>query len=65
MYLALKELLVRKPVPMEQWARRPLSLSIDGHGAPWRLEQQLLSGTNAVLKMQSPYMEWWVAATEV
>ncbi|GFH12878.1 uncharacterized protein HaLaN_08647 [Haematococcus lacustris] len=40
-------------VDLETWGRYVASLSIDGHGSPWRLAQQLLGGA-PVLKVESP-----------
>lgn len=38
--------------------RYAVQLSLDGHGGPFRLPRQYLSGTTVVLQMQSPLLSW-------
>ncbi|GFH23467.1 uncharacterized protein HaLaN_21082 [Haematococcus lacustris] len=49
-------------VDVEAWGKYLASLSIDGHGPPWRLAQQLLGGA-PVLKVESPFKAYQYGAT--
>jgi hypothetical protein len=55
---AMQRLLVKPYVSLEEWGAYALQLSIDGHGLTGRLPLQYLQNSSAVLKMQSPYLDW-------
>ncbi|KAL6748898.1 hypothetical protein V8C86DRAFT_2866046 [Haematococcus lacustris] len=48
----------RPAVDQEEWSRYMFSISIDGHGTPWRLARQML-GMAPILKVDSPLKEWF------
>ncbi|GBF98412.1 hypothetical protein Rsub_10477 [Raphidocelis subcapitata] len=56
---AAQELLVRPPVPLEDWGRYALQLSLDGHAGPFRVPRQYLSGVTATLQQASPFQSWF------
>ena len=60
----LKELesaIIKPGVNLEDWAKYKVSISIDGHGSPYRLPQQLMLGT-VVLSVASPHKPWFTPA---
>ncbi len=53
----LEKALVKPKVPLEEWAAFKASISVDGHGSPFRLPQQLLLG-GVVMSVASRYKPW-------
>ncbi len=57
----LQMLIGGNAAPMHEWTKHKFTVSIDGHGPPFRLPEQLLSGT-AILMMDTPYRTEFAAA---
>ncbi|KAJ9530355.1 hypothetical protein QJQ45_000726 [Haematococcus lacustris] len=55
---AVLKLSMRQAIDLEAWSRYTLSISVDGHGPPWRLARQML-GMTPVAKVESPLKEWY------
>jgi hypothetical protein len=53
----LKSLMVRDIVPLEEWGKYALQLSIDGNGGADRLPRQYLQGSSVVVKVASPFKD--------
>ena len=54
----LNDMLVKPGIPLEHWANYKFTISIDGHGSPYRLAHQYMLGT-VIHQIESTYMPWF------